>query len=131
MILLDTDVFVDVLRGYPPAVAWLTSLGSEMLGVPGLVAMELLQDCSNRKEQSQMEAKLRPYCIYWPNQTDCNRAYKDYARRRLSHGLGILDVLIAETAVGMGVPLATFDTKHYGVISALRTIQPYARDNRA
>ena len=103
MILLDTDIAVDVLRGYPPAVAWLTSLGSEALGVPGLVAMELLQGCDNREEQSQVEAKLRPYRIHWPNQTDCGRAYRDYARRRLSHGLGILDALIAETAVGMGV----------------------------
>ena len=28
MILLDTDVAIDTLRGYPPAVAWLQGLGS-------------------------------------------------------------------------------------------------------
>lgn len=27
MLILDTDIMVDLLRGYPPAVAWLESLG--------------------------------------------------------------------------------------------------------
>jgi predicted nucleic acid-binding protein len=42
--LLDTDVLVDFLRGHPPAVAWLTGYTAP-IGVPGLVAMELLQGC--------------------------------------------------------------------------------------
>lgn len=29
MILLDTDVAIDLLRQYPPAVTWLNSLGEE------------------------------------------------------------------------------------------------------
>jgi predicted nucleic acid-binding protein len=40
MILLDTDVMIDVLRGYEPAKQWLES--AQEIGVPGLVAMELL-----------------------------------------------------------------------------------------
>ena len=51
MILIDTDVMVDIMRRYAPAVAWLDSLGSETTGLPGLVAMELLQGCRNREEQ--------------------------------------------------------------------------------
>jgi len=43
MILLDTDVMVDILRGYEPAKEWLASV--EEIGVPGLVAMELIQGC--------------------------------------------------------------------------------------
>jgi predicted nucleic acid-binding protein len=127
MILLDTDVMVDALRKYPPAVAWLTSLGNASIGVPGLVALELLQGCANRDEQSQVETRLRPYRIYWPQQADCGRAYKDYVHNHLSHGLGILDALIAETAVGQGAILATFNTKHYRVITALQVMEPYER----
>ena len=37
--LLDTDVMVDILRGHPPAVAWLAGLGAMPVGLPGLVAM--------------------------------------------------------------------------------------------
>jgi len=127
MVLLDTDVMVDVLRRYPPALAWLDSLGAETVGIPGLVAMELLQGCRNRAEQQRVENVLRPYRLYWPDQADCTRAFDDYAASHLSHNLGILDALIAETAIGQGAPLATFNAKHYGVVRALQTTQPYMR----
>ena len=127
MILVDTDVMVDVMRRYGPAVTWLDSLGSETIGIPGLVAMELLQRCRDREEQRWVENILRPYALYWPAQGDCMRAFDDFANYHLSHGLGILDALIAETAVGLGVQLATFNERHYRVVNALQTVQPYAR----
>jgi hypothetical protein len=37
MILLDTDIMVDLLRGYPPAVSWLESINVRHLAaVPDL-----------------------------------------------------------------------------------------------
>jgi hypothetical protein len=128
MILVDTDVMVDVMRRHAPALAWLGSLNTGTIGIPGLVAMELLQGCRNREEQRRVENVLRPHILYWPGWTDCTRAFDDFAAYHLSHALGILDALITETAVGLGVELATFNTKHYSVVSALQTIQPYQRD---
>jgi predicted nucleic acid-binding protein len=126
MILLDTDVAVDVIRGYPPAVAWLQGLGAAApLGLPGLVVMALLQGCRNRPEQSRVEQFYRRYPHYWPGAADCQRALQDFAAYRLSHSVGLLDTLIAHTAVALNEPLATFNVKHYGVIAGLRTIQPY------
>lgn len=127
MILVDTDVMVDIMRRHAPAVAWLDLLDAEMIGIPGLVAIELLQGCRHREEQQQLEGYLRPYQRYWPSQADCDRAFEDFGMYHLSHNLGILDALIAETAVGLGTELATFNTKHYDVLGALRTIQPYSR----
>jgi predicted nucleic acid-binding protein len=40
MILLDTDVMVDILRGNESAKVWLQSI--DEIGMPGLVAMELI-----------------------------------------------------------------------------------------
>lgn len=131
MILLDTDVMVDVMRRYPPATDWLASLGAEAVGIPGLVAMELVQGCRDRAEQQQVEAFLRPYVLYWPTQADCERAFDDFSAYHLSHSIGILDALIAETAVGLDVKLATFNEKHYGVVSVLQTDRPYARQAAA
>jgi len=127
MILLDSDVMVDVLRRYVPAATWLASLGTEAVGIPGLVAMELVQGCRDRREQQQAESLLRPFVLHWPTQADCARAFDDFATYYLNHGIGILDALIAETAVGLDVELATFNEKHYGVIIALRAMQPYSR----
>lgn len=129
MVLLDTDVMVDVLRKYAPALTWLASLGSNTIGIPGLVGMELLQGCRNRREQRQVERILRPYVLYWPDRADCARAFDDFAAYHLSHGLGILDALITETAVGLGVELATFNEKHYSVVNELRALKPYQRDS--
>ncbi len=125
--LIDTDIMVDVMRQYPPAVSWLVSLGAQAIGIPGLVAMELLQGCRNRQEQQQVERILRPYMRHWPSQGDCERAFDDFAAYHLSHGLGVLDALIAETAVGLGMELATFNAKHYNAVSALQTVEPYSR----
>jgi predicted nucleic acid-binding protein len=57
MILLDTDIMIDLLRQYPPAVAWLNSLGDEEIVLPGFVAMEL-QGCDNKAEQNKVEKVL-------------------------------------------------------------------------
>jgi predicted nucleic acid-binding protein len=80
--------------------------------------MELLQGCRNGAEQQKLEKVLRPYTLYWPERADCGRA---------SNQISILDALIAETAVGLGVKLATFNHKHYRVVNNLQIIQPYER----
>jgi predicted nucleic acid-binding protein len=50
MVLLDTDVMIDILRKHQPALAWLDSLEKEAIGIPGLVALELLQGCRGKNE---------------------------------------------------------------------------------
>lgn len=127
MLLVDTDVMVDVLRKHEPALEWLATLDSERLGIPGLVAMELLQGCRNRAEQRRVESLLRPYRLYWPTEMDCLRAYGDFSAHHLSTGIGLLDALIAEIAVGLGVKLATFNGGHYRAVAALEVLQPYER----
>lgn len=125
MILLDTDVMVDILRGYEPAKEWLKS--AQEIGVPGLVAMELIQGCQNAKEQKQLEKSLSAYSLFWPDEEDCNRALASFSSHRLSDNIGLLDALIAETAIGVNAKLATFNVKHDRVLKGLPTVQPYKK----
>ena len=111
--LLDTDVLVDILRNHPRALAWLTSLGNAPIALPGLVAMELVQGCRNLSELQQVEALHCRCTLHWPSSADCLRALSDFTTYHLSHNLGLLDALIGETAVGLGLSLATFNLKHY------------------
>jgi predicted nucleic acid-binding protein len=46
MYLVDTDVMIDIQRGYGPALAWFASL-PELPSIPGFVVMELIQDAQN------------------------------------------------------------------------------------
>ena len=123
--LLDTDVMVDILRLHPPALSWFAGLGTAPVGLPGFVAMELIQGCNNLIEQRRLERHLRRFSTYWPSEADCRRALLDFAAYRLSHNLGMLDALIGQTAVGMGETLATFNVKHFSVVSGVIIIQPY------
>jgi predicted nucleic acid-binding protein len=127
VILLDTDVMIDVLRRYPPAIAWLESLGEEELALPGFVVMELLQGCRNKVEQERVKSTLQPYGVRWPSADTCNEALTTFADTHLSHGLGLLDALIGQTAVALGVALYTFNQKHYAAIPGLQTRQPYVK----
>jgi predicted nucleic acid-binding protein len=127
MILLDTDVMIDLLRRYPPAVAWLESLGDEEIRLPGFVVMELLQGCRNKAEQEKLEETLQSYAVTWPSPEACNEARSVFASTHLSHGLGLLDALIGQTAVALQVPLYTFNDKHYAAVPRLHTVQPYTK----
>ena len=127
MILLDTDVMIDLLRQYPPAVAWLDSLGEEEIILPGFVVMELIQGCRNKAEQQKVERELGTYGVVWPSPETCNEALSVFTRYHLSHGLGILDALIGQIAVALDLPLYTFNQKHYAPIPNLKTVQPYEK----
>ena len=127
MLLLDTDVMIDLLRRHPPALTWLESLGDEELLLPGFVVMELLQGCRNKAEQEKLERELQPYAVTWSSSEACNGARAVFASAHISHGLGLLDALIGQTAVALQVPLCTFNDKHYAAVPHLQTVQPYTK----
>ena len=128
MILLDSDVLIDLLRKHPPAVAWFDALQEdEELAVSGYVVMELIQGCRNKGEQDRVQRELAPYGVVWLSQTDCDRALDVFAMYRLSHNAGLLDVLIGQTAVALGAPLHTFNQRHYDFIPGMQTLQPYSK----
>ncbi len=65
--------------------------------------------------------------VVWPTVDDMTRALEQYADLRLSHGLNLLDSLIAATAIGRGEMLGTFNLTHFRAVPDLVTVQPYER----
>lgn len=129
MILLDSDVLIDLLRKYSPAVKWFDSLPeNEELAVSGYVVMELIQGCRNKVEQEKVQNQIAACEVLWPSALDCDRALDIFATYRLSHQAGLLDVLIGQTAVALRLPLYTFNQKHYSFIPDLQTTQPYTKN---
>ncbi len=126
MDLVDTDVLIDVQRGHQPALTWFSSL-TELPSVPGFVVMELVQDARNVREVRQALKMVAPLRIVWPTEEDCARALSDFTAYHLSHGLGLLDALIAACAVGLSATLCTFNVKHYRVVPGLVISEPYTR----
>lgn len=59
MILLDSDVMIDLLRQHPPAMRWFDTLDEdEELVLPGFVVMELIQGCRNKQEQERIQHEV-------------------------------------------------------------------------
>ena len=127
MIVLDTDVMIDILRRHPPAISWLTSLGDELIALPGYVVMELVQGSRTKNEQDKLMRALSGYKVTWPAEESCNTALASFAQYNLSHNLGVIDALIAHTDLELAAPLHTFNQKHYAPIADLATVQPYVR----
>jgi predicted nucleic acid-binding protein len=123
MELLDTDVLIDVQRGHPPAVAWFSSLSA----APAVLVMELIQSARNRLEVDNAMKLVAPLRKMWPSEEDCDRALADFSQFHLSHGLGLLDALIAATAIGQGAKLCIFNLKHYSAVAGLVLSAPYVR----
>ncbi len=126
MDVLDTDILIDVERGHPPALAWFAQL-TELPSVPGYVVMELVQDARNKQEVDDALNLIAPLPIVWPSAADCNRALSEFSTYHLSHGLGLIDALIAACTVGLSATLCTFNDKHYHAVPGLKTLQPYTR----
>ena len=126
MIFVDTDVMIDYQRGLPAARDWFGSL-TELPAIPGFVAMELVQDALNMAQVRQIESVLKPLTIVWPSEDECNVARANFSKLNRSHGIGLIDSLIAATAVGRGVVLCTFNTRHYRGFPGIVLQEPYRR----
>ncbi len=126
MLIVDTDILIDIQRKAPEAVEWFTSL-PEPPSVTGFSAMEMIQGARDSREVEIALNTIAPLPVLWPSAADCERARELYARAHLSHRLGLIDALIACTALGLNAELATFNVKHYRAVEGLRLVQPYQR----
>ena len=127
MILLDTDILIDFFRGHPGCRAWLLSVGAQPLAISVFVAMELYAGCRGKQEQQGLRQQLASYAMLWPDEVSAKAMVPRFADAHLSHSTGILDSLIAATALSNGLDLYTFNQKHFAPFPDLKTIQPYVR----
>ncbi|MGH7179204.1 MAG: PIN domain-containing protein [Tepidisphaeraceae bacterium] len=128
MILLDSDVAVDVLRGLPAALAWFGVIsGEHEIVVPGYVAMELIFGCRDRQDRRGCTTLLQACQLAWLDESNCQGALDLLASIRPCAALGVIDALVAQTARVMHIPLHTFNRKHYGFVPELELVEPYKR----
>ncbi|MBM3495088.1 MAG: type II toxin-antitoxin system VapC family toxin [Armatimonadetes bacterium] len=45
----------------------------------------------------------------------------------MSHGTGLLDALVAATAIRFGLAVATFNSRHFSPFGDLTVVEPYSR----
>jgi len=126
MILLDSSVAIDLLRRRTAAVAWFSQLpGDEDILLPGYVAMELIVGCRNREHRTDVGRLIGMSEVVWINELACDRAMRTLRLIQPHVAIGVLDMLIAETAITLGVPLYTHNVRHFRAVPKLDVIRPF------
>ena len=117
--LVDTDVLIWHLRGYPQATHRLDLLPSLTISVVSY--LEVLQGMRNKAELIAVQKMLqRRQATTLPiTEAITKRTTELMEAMTLSHGLQMGDALIAATALKHGLPLLTGNVKHFAAIASL------------
>ncbi|MEQ8672199.1 MAG: PIN domain-containing protein [Aggregatilineales bacterium] len=126
--LLDTNIFIDVLRGYPPAIDWLKSLSasSVLLSVPVIVRMELILGTRNKIEQQRITKLLDEFSTEHIAVDDSKWAMEQFEDLYLSHQIEIMDCLIGAIAFRLKTPIFTRNKKHFAPLPDVEVRIPYS-----
>ncbi len=127
MILIDTDVAIDVLRGHLPALEWFRSTNEAEWLISGYAAMEILHGCRDATELRKADTLLNKLELAWLDAKSQQDAYQTYRQLHLGNAVGIIDIMIAQTAISLNLPLHTFNQKHFSAIPNLVTVRTYTR----
>jgi len=123
-VIFDTDVLIWYFRGMEKAKNFLAQIPLEMKVMPSPVYMELLQGCLDKQEVKIVKQFVAQnfLAVIQPNQTISEKAISLVEKYSLSHGLRVIDALVASTALVSQSHLCTVNTKHYRFIKELKIL---------
>ncbi|MGB0653625.1 MAG: type II toxin-antitoxin system VapC family toxin [Thermoplasmatota archaeon] len=127
MIVLDTDVLIQVLRRHGSTMDWLeATAASDELATTSLNVAELLRGVPRRGRAQQVTHAI------WAGLTEVPfgpRAARRFGRMmhdldRAGTPVPVVDAMVAAATLEAGGILATWNTKHLKPLVALETVQP-------
>jgi len=122
-ILLDTNIIIDMSRGYKPAVDFINSLDQRNICL--LTYFELLNGARNKRQFDGIVEDSSKYKIYGFSRKIEQIALDMFVKYKLTHGMGIIDSFVAASTVGNNLKLATKNRKHFDFIKGLKVYDPY------
>lgn len=122
--LFDTNVLVDLLRGYTPAHDWIKAQGD--LGLSRIVWFEVMDGVKDKFRQRQALNLMREFHMIEWVQADVEWASSQLLKFRLSHNVGSFDCLIAAPSQRLQLPLYTRNIKHFTPMLGALAKQPYS-----
>lgn len=125
VLLLDTDVIIDYLRGQAAAVAYIESL-TNPLSISAVTIAELYSGVREGHERTALDSFVAAFKLVKVDQAIAIQGglyRRDYGK---SHNVGLADAMIAATATASGATLVTLNQKHFPMLTAI--IIPYTKD---
>lgn len=124
LIVIDTDILIDVGRGDKTAVNCLQFIEQQFqLAVSVVTQMELIVGCRNKVELQDLGEFLQYFQVLKLTEEITDRAVDLLEQYRLSHGLLIADALIAATSLEHDEAFITKNQRDYRFITSLKLQQ--------
>lgn len=120
--LVDTSIFVDHLRGRVQA----TKLIDDTQGIiiSFVVFGELLQGINDKGELKKLEKLMNLYELDWGQGKIMKLAINLLKQYGLMQGIGLIDAILAATALTRKLTLITDNIKHFRIIEGLIVKRP-------
>jgi predicted nucleic acid-binding protein len=123
--LLDTNILVDMLRGYQPAVEWKNEQGDAIMGISSIVRLEVVQGTQNKIALNRAIKFLKQFQVINLTLKDQDWALLQLVRFNLSHNIDLTDALIAAPAYRLQKALFTRNSKYFVPMIPTLIHQPY------
>lgn len=123
LILIDTSIAVDLLRGYLPAQTWY--LQQPRLAISQAVRLEIIEGVQNRRDLDKAYTFFATCQIVPLTLDDMEWATDQLARFRLSHNVDAFDCLIASASHRLQEPIYTHNLKHFVPLLGAMAVRPY------
>lgn len=122
-LLIDTDVLVDFLRGFPKAVKYVKTHSEEII-ISAITVAELYAGVRD-EERRQLDDFISLFDVI-PVSDEIAKSGGLFKQQFFkSHGVGLADAIIAATSIISDAELKTLNTKHYPMLKGLRV--PYSK----
>ena len=120
MILCDTNVIIEILKGNKTTIDIIESIGLGNIAISSVTVMELYFGALNKRELNKIKKHLQALNIVHFDTDISESAIKLIERFSKSHGLQIPDAIIAATAMTSKIKLFTFNLKYFKYIDGLK-----------
>jgi len=124
--LVDTDIWIDFLRGTPQAVTFVSKLPNEV-AISSISVAELYAGVRDGAETQAFSDLLDTLEVIDLNRDIAQAGGLIRREHGKAHGVGLNDALIAATALNRNACLYTLNLKHYPSMRKNQVMQPYRK----
>jgi tRNA(fMet)-specific endonuclease VapC len=119
MILVDTDIIIEVFRGNQAISTIISGFAARELAVSSVTVMELYVGARDKTELASLSQYLKSFSLFHVSNEISSQAMALIHQFAFSHRLSVPDALIAATAIQHGATFFTRNKKHFSPIREL------------
>ncbi|MDP3150185.1 MAG: type II toxin-antitoxin system VapC family toxin [Ignavibacteria bacterium] len=124
MLLIDSDILIDFIRGYKPAYSFFEK-NKRIVFISILSKFEIIAGAKDQNKIIKLEEFLSNFSVLTLSNEIIESAYEIFKTSFLTNNMSANDALIAATSIYFKFPLVSRNKKHYSKIEKLELIVPY------